>query len=203
MYRWEWLKWVAFVAMVCDHLAVFLLLEYGWLRHVGAFAFPVFCLTVGFGLALTSKPENVAARLVVPSVVAQLAWFAFLGVSHVNVLGVFMLCASVLALYRRHSMAGITAGVLLLLLSGFLEGGPFGVLFVGAGYAFVRSGDRWPALALGAAYSLVVASPLVAAFAVLLPLLPIPSLRVPRVRGLLLWGYPVHLVALGFARWVF
>lgn len=200
-YGWEWLKWVAFAAMVADHVSVFFLAgEFNALRVVGLVAFPVFCLTFGAGLARTREPFRVADRLLLPTVVAQAAWVAFIGVEHVNMLGVFMGCALVVGLHREHPGFGLVGLVALLVLSPVAEGGAFTPLLVLAGFVLGTTGRAWPALLVGALFALGTPVPLVAFGAVLLVLMPQPALRVPRVPGLLLWGYPLHLVALGFLR---
>jgi len=199
-YGWEWLKWLAFAAMVADHLAVFFLGgALGPLRVVGLIAFPIFCLTFGFGLVQSFDTGRIAWRLLMPACIAQAAWDAFHPVPHLNVLFVLLACAFVVALYRERAWWGYAAAAVVVCASPWLEGGPFGLLLVAGGYlAGSPQAVRWPALVAGAAFALVTAVPLVAFAAVLVTLMPQPAIHVPRVRGLLLWGYPAHLLLLGF-----
>jgi len=187
-------KWIAFVAMVCDHVAVFLVgPEYGVLRLIGLVAFPIFCLTFGFGLVSTINLREVSLRLLWPGVIAEAIWVFGTGRFDLNVLLVFALAAVAFDYYRTGH--GLGFAFLLLLASPFLEGGVFGLAFIASGVLVMR-GRYWPAIVVGLCYSLLTPSPLIVIATVLVVLSPQPSFGLPRIRGLLMWGYPAHLALL-------
>jgi hypothetical protein len=189
--RLEVVKWIAFAAMVVDHVGVALLdRSVAWLHLVGGFAFPVFCFCYGLGLARTSDPLQVASRLIVPGALAQAAWF-WIEPSHpVNVLGMFGLCAVAV---RLPWFAAVVLGLAAVV----GEGGLFLPLLVAAGFAAARWGSRVPLVVSGVAWAVLAHSPgaLVATAAVA----RWPerwAVAVPRVPGLLAWGYAAHLALL-------
>lgn len=195
--RLELVKWIAFVAMVADHVD---LIAYGrtvpFLHELGAFAFPAFCLAFGLGLARAGDLGAIAARLLWPALAAQLAWMRVDASHPANVLAVFMCCALVLSYEVPPVMRA--AGVLFL--AGWSwalgEGGPWGVLMVAGAFAAGRSGRWWPLLAGGAGWVALV--PSAGAVAALLAVACWPARwpRLARWRGALAWAYPAHLVAL-------
>lgn len=200
--RLEPVKWLAVVAMVCDHLAITLLPSQAWLRDIGTFAFPAFALSFGVGLAASTDPFRVASRLVAPAVVAQVCWLAIDGAWHpLNVLFMFSLCALVVAVIELRSvrrgvgMAGllVVGGVFVALLpSAKFEGGVMGFLLVAGAYAGARWGWWWasPAPLLWLAF---LPSPgfALGAFAVFFA--PRLAWSLPRRSGVLSWVYAGHL----------
>ena len=195
--RLEALKWLAFAAMVIDHAAL------AWpgsvpieARLIGRFAFPVFCLTFGLGLAQSSSPGQVAARLLLPGVLAQVAW-VFVQTSHpVNMLLVFAACAAAVQLYRSPRWWW-TAGFLLGPVCVFGEGMVFSVALVFAGMAAGAHRTVWPILLSGLAWWFVAPSIGVVVAVVAVAVWSSEWPRVPRIRGLLAWGYALHLLGFG------
>lgn len=131
----ELVKWLAFAAMVVDHIDLVLLERSApWMYQVGRFAFPAFALAFGIGLAHSRDLLSVASRLLWPGVVAQVAW-AFIDPTHpANVLIGFFCCALGLLAWQTWRPAGLAALALLLLTSSGLEGGKGMLLLVGGGY---------------------------------------------------------------------
>ena len=71
----ELVKWLAFVAMVVDHVDLFLFNRtVPWMFEVGRFAAPAFAICFGIGLAFTRDAVAVADRLMWPAVLAQCIW---------------------------------------------------------------------------------------------------------------------------------
>lgn len=200
--RLELLKWLAFAAMVFDHVAVFFPeVAPVWFREVGRFAFPVFALSFGLGLAASDDGEAVLRRLILPGAVAQLAWFAGGQWHGLNVLLAF---AVVGALVLRAAKAEQLAFFMLVWLSllslplSLLDGGFLTPLLVAAGFLSMRLRSWWPALVVGALASLFI-GPVGALGAVAVVLCP--GVRLPRVRAFA-WLYASHvavLAALGAA----
>lgn len=195
--RLEVVKWAAFVAMIVDHVDLALFGRALGGQVVGAFAFPAFALCFGLGLARTGEPGGVVARLVVPAVLAQVAW-VFIEPGHrANVLIVFA-AAAVCVMWHRVSpwMSAAGFAVCAAIAVGQVEGGPLGVLIVAAGFAAGRLGVWWPVVLVGALWC--VGAPSVGAvLGFLVPMLwPASIPRLPRLRGALMWAYPGHLVIL-------
>lgn len=200
--RLEVVKWLAFLAMVADHVD---LLWFGrsvpWLHQVGLFAFPVFALSFGLGLARSSAPLGVAWRLLVAGGVAQLVWFWLDPGHYANVLLVFAACAAVAFVSARSAPLALGLGALVLwLCSRGGEGGLLGAVLVLAGWIAGRgvltAGEaRALFLAVGAWWLLLRPSwAAVLAFALVM-FLPLIGTGVRRWRGALLWLYPAHLLA--------
>lgn len=198
----ELVKWVAFVAMVVDHVDLVLFnRSVPWMFEVGRFAAPAFAICFGIGLAFTRDAFAVADRLMWPAVLAQCVWIVVAPrdypLSYGNVLVVFTCCALVLAACRKHLWAGLAAGTFVLVVSPQLEGGPGLVLLVAAGYLTSRANSWLPYLGGFAPWLAGALSPglvLAALAPVLARLVPF---TVPRIRGFLAWGYPVHLAVIG------
>jgi hypothetical protein len=187
--RLELLKWLAFLAMIVDHVGIAAFhRSVPELHVIGQFAFPVFCLAFGLGLAQSSNPDRVAARLVLPALVAQLAWVVIEPPHGLNVLGMFALCA--VALDRLWLVPLVLAVSLVV-----GEGGPFLPVLVLAGVLASRLAMAAPIVGAGLAWATLIGSPVAAISALAVAFWPAGAL-VPRVPGLLAWGYALHLAAL-------
>jgi len=188
--RFELVKWLAFAAMVVDHVDLLLFeRSLGWAYGVGRLAFPVFALVFGIGLAYSRDLERVARRLALPAAISQIAWVLGQPGYPFNVLVMFALCAIAL----RWSWAA----PFVLLASVFGEAGPLLPLLVLAGYLAGRTASLWPVLIGGLVWCLAAPS-LGAGLAVLLVLASAhygPA-TLPRLPGLLAWGYAAHLAVL-------
>jgi len=196
--RLEVVKAVAFVAMLADHFDLWLFGRQFGLDAVGRFAFPAFALCVGLGLSHSRTPERVALRLLLPAVIAQGVWWSG-GFQHpANVLFVFGLCALAAKGLPCRYGKGI-AWSFVIVACGFVgEGGAFGALMACAGFYAARRRDWLPVLAVAVVWCAL--SPSWAALLAFVTVSCFPANRVvPRVRGLLAWGYPLHLALLAFA----
>lgn len=196
--RLEAVKWLAFVAMVCDHVDLAL---FGrgvpWLHALGTFAFPAFCLTFGLGVATSSNPLAVAKRLVLPAIIAQAAWLVIRPEHPLNVLAVFAACAALEGTAGRW-LGTKGAGYLALAgVAGYVgEGGPWGVMLV-AGASAARDLRRWwPLATVGALWAVLVPTPGTLAALAAVAWWPASWPRIPRTRGLFAWAYAGHLAVL-------
>lgn len=191
--RLEPVKWLAFLAMVCDHLALTLLPSHQWLRQIGTFAFPAFALSFGIGLAGTSDPLRVAKRLIGPAIVAQLSWVAiFAGWHPWNVLVMFAACAVFVWLQRAELRAAFAGALVAVLVAFGFEGGFMGFLLVGGAYLAARGSVWWmfPPVAVWAALQPSVGFVLGVLAVLFAPRL---SIQLPRRPGALAWAYAAHL----------
>lgn len=192
--RLEVVKWVAFAAMIVDHVDLVLFGRALGGQVIGAFAFPAFALCFGLGLARTSDPVGVFSRLLLPAALAQAAWWVIDPGHRVNVLIVFA-ATSVCVVWHRVSSWTSAAGfaICAAIAVGQVEGGPLGVLIVAAGFAAGRLGAWWPVLLVGALWC-VGAPSAGAVLGFTVPMLwPSSWSRMPRWRGALMWAYPAHL----------
>lgn len=192
----ELVKWLAFLAMVADHVDLILLdRSASWLNAIGRFAFPAFAVAFGLGLARSTDPLAVARRLVVPGLVAQSCWMLAPGGPPLNVLLSFAAVAFAVAMAdrsRAHAIGGI---VLVLAIAPWLEGGPAGLMLAVAAWAFAKLRDPlWlvgllPFAAAAPSVGLVagLAAPWIGQRV---------NLAAPRVPGLLAWAYAAHLAVL-------
>lgn len=199
--RLEPLKWLAVVAMVCDHLAVALLPSHQWLRQIGTFAFPVFFLAFGIGLAATSDPFRVAIRLLLPAAVAEVAWQVIDPGHAVNVLFVCSGAAFALWSWRTGRLfdRAVTVLVVVAGLKFGVEGGVLGLALLAGAFLAARDAHWWSdgLLILSIAlWGLLV--PSVGFFLGCAAVLAMPRLSFvfPRISGLLSWVYAQHLVLL-------
>lgn len=135
----ELLKWLALVAMTCDHIAqVFYRGYVPLLSEVGRIAFPVFALVMAYNLAQGGDAGRSMRRLLIWGVIAQPAHaLAFGSLLPLNVLLSFAVAAGcVLAIQRRQWL-------LLVLLAGpvalFVDYAQAGLLLVLAGWWFFSS----------------------------------------------------------------
>jgi len=201
--RLELVKWLAFAAMVADHVD---LLMFGrgvpWLHEVGRFAFPAFALAFGVGLGASARPMQIAARVAVAGVLAQLVWAWNLPGHFANVLLVFAAWACTVALLRWHLLAGLACGLVVATVTAAGgEGGVLGVLLVGAGlvasWRELTPTERSLVLLVGGlGYAVLVGSVTAGLAGVLVAYPPRRWAAMPRLPGLLLWAYPVHLALL-------
>lgn len=195
--RLELVKGAALVAMVADHvdLAVFDR-SVPALHLVGQFAFPAFCLTYGIGLARSSDPLRAVERLLIPAVVAQLAWY-FIRPGHpANVLFVFALCAVAAWAATRSRAAGAAALAFLVGVGAFaFEGGIFGPVLAACGYLGGRLGRLWPVVAGGVAWALLAPSFGAYVAAIVVPLAAIAGPIIPKLPAFP-WLYAAHLALL-------
>jgi len=199
--RLEPLKWLAVLAMICDHLALTVLPQHQWLRAIGTFAYPVFVMSFGVGLASSRDPLRAARALVLPYVVAQAAWLLISPSAPWNVLLVCIYAAMAIAVWRylqpqRFAWVALLVPFALLAadLHGY-EGGVLGFAMLAGAFLFAL-GSPWLLLASSLLWFVLLPSSgfLLGVFAVVfLPRLPF---TVPRVRGLLAWVYAGHLAVL-------
>lgn len=198
----ELFKWLAFAAMVVDHVDLVLFeRSYPWMWHVGRFAMPVFAVCFGVGLAVTRDAAAVARRLIIPAILAQAAWWFCGRVMPLNILFTFAICAVAVSTWRRWPIFGlVVAGLALLPGAEILEGGAWLVGLVVSAFLAQDLRRSWIYAAGAAPWILGLTSPTVA-LAVSVPFLArFTPWTVPRWPGALSWLYPGHLVALALLR---
>lgn len=196
----ELAKWLAFGAMLLDHVDLALFgRSQPWMHAIGRFALPCFAVAFGLGLARASDPLRVGARLVMPALLAQAAW-AFLPSAMdprpVNVLAGFACLAWVEGMRRLWPAAGAAAFAGLLWMSSGIEGSYVLLLIVGATVLAERA--RTVELHAVGALAVAVAVPSPGAFVGLAAphLARRLEIDLPRSAGLLAWAYAAHLAVL-------
>lgn len=190
----EVVKWLAFAAMLCDHVDLILFdRSLAALHAIGYFAAPAFAACFGLGLRHSRDAAAAGLRLAPAAAVAQVAWI-FAGRGDIaNILCTFALCGIVASL---RTWPGRAVGmVALVALTPIIEGGAF-LAAVVLGAAWLPDRLRWWNLATSAPWALIAGSP-AALLGLLAPHLarwvPIGLQRRP---GALAWLYPGHLLLL-------
>lgn len=67
----EWLKGIACITMLIDHIGAVFFPQYRWLRVIGRLAFPIYCFLLAEGVAHTKSPVRYGLRLVVGAVLSE------------------------------------------------------------------------------------------------------------------------------------
>ena len=76
----EWLKLLACVSMLIDHVGLIFLPQFVWLRIIGRIAFPIYCFLLVEGVCHTKNPMKYALRLGICVVLSELPYdLAFYG----------------------------------------------------------------------------------------------------------------------------
>lgn len=177
----EWLKRIAFVAMLIDHVDMILLdRSQAWMWAIGRIAFPIFVFTFAFGLAYSRDPARVGLRVLAVACVAQGVWWLVDPTYGANVLFVMALAAFAALGSAARPWPWLVVFVVYLLAVGRIEGGVLGLLCLIVGTA---AGLWWRDPADLPPRALVLVS----------HALP----RLPRSGPWLLWAYPLHLAAFG------
>ena len=68
----EWLKLIACVTMLIDHIGAALLPQYLWMRYIGRIAFPIYCFLLAEGVHYTKNPKKYGQRLGVGVLLSEL-----------------------------------------------------------------------------------------------------------------------------------
>lgn len=68
----EWLKLIACVTMLIDHVGAALLPQYIILRVIGRIAFPIYCFLLAEGVAYTKNPRRYGLRLGIGAVLSEI-----------------------------------------------------------------------------------------------------------------------------------
>lgn len=199
----EALKWIAFAAMVFDHVDV-VLLDRGapWLMYVGRLAMPIFAIVFGFNLARARDPIATIKRLALVGLAVQpIVWVTINRgqVLPLNILLTFAAGGLVAHLVRRDQV--LPAIAVLAITSLFVDYFVAGVLLVASSSLYVWT--RGPAALAGMAIAIAALCLVngnawaLAGVALVWSARWWPSIDVPRWRWAFLVLYPAHLVALG------
>ena len=101
----EWLKIIACLTMLIDHIgAVFFPGQLAW-RMVGRIAFPIYCFLLAEGLARTRNMKRYGIRLAIGAVLAEipfdLLFFGGLTLAHQSVMVTLLICYFMVLWMRR------------------------------------------------------------------------------------------------------
>lgn len=76
----EWLKVIACLTMLTDHVGAVFFPRLYWLRIVGRLAFPVYCFLLAEGIAHTKSPRKYGIRLLIGAALSELSFdYLFFG----------------------------------------------------------------------------------------------------------------------------
>lgn len=204
----EGLKWIAFAAMLCDHVMryVFGSVPFSmWL--LGRLAFPLFAISFALGIAHADpqKFEGVTKRLVMWGVLAAITGLFVGRVLPINILVTFALGLIAYQALTLRWFAGYLIAGLAALCGMVCEGGAPGVLGVATLIWWAREGsygfNRWYTFGLGIALICLGNGDLYAALAVpVVAAAVVGQFELPRSRGVFHWLYAAHFIALAGLR---
>lgn len=76
----EWLKAIACITMLADHVGAVFYPQFLWLRIIGRISFPIFCFLLVEGSAHTQNPPKYAIRLLIGAVLSEFSFdYLFFG----------------------------------------------------------------------------------------------------------------------------
>lgn len=204
----EALKWIAFLAMVADHIDVlFFDRTMPALFAIGRVAMPVFAIVLGYNLSRCRDPERVVRRLIIAGLLVQPLAIATINRGEIlplNILLTFAAGAALVTLGDRGRLH--LAGVLLVVATLAMDYSVIGAGLVAVSWLYFRTGRAGALAGLavlvaglcalnGNSWALVGVGLVLAAGWV--------PVDLPRVRGGFLALYVGHLLALGgLALWL-
>lgn len=201
----EWLKAIACVTMLIDHVGAVFFPAQTWLRIIGRIAFPIYCFLLAEGAAHTKKPKRYALRLLTGAVLSEFSFdYLFFGgmtLRHQSVM-VTLLIGLLMALWMKKGGRVLPLAVCFLAAELMCtDYGGWGVALI---WVFVVSRNmplRWLIQTGGMALIFWLMSGGIQMFAILAmgPILLYSGRKASSDR-LLQWGfylfYPVHLTVL-------
>ena len=197
------LKWIAIISMLIDHIGAVLFPWCEWMRIVGRLAFPIFAYLLVEGFVYTKDVKKYLVRLGLFALISEIPFdLAFFGTVfapvHQNVFfelfcGILMLC---LMLKTPSKTNQIIILIVMLLISDWLglDYGSWGLLMVYACYKFRE--QKIVKLALLVIFNLLMGySQIYAGLAVILIAFHNRELG-PKMKWLFYAFYPAHLMIL-------
>ncbi len=139
----EWLKLIACISMLIDHVGAVFFPDVVFLRILGRAAFPIYCFLLVEGICHTGNPRRYAGRLALGAIVSELPFdLLFWGVptlAHQSVM-LTLLLGFCMAQWMRHSRLRILPLLLCGLAAEFLQTdyGITGILII---YLFLVTRD--------------------------------------------------------------
>lgn len=137
--RSDWLKIIAMVTMLIDHVGYYLVPRdttiYMAMRIIGRIAFPIFAYYVAMGYKRTSNINKYMIRMFVFAIITQVPFYFFShGQFYLNVMFTFFMALLMLRLYERKNLLW----VVMLFISDILnmDYGAYGLLIVLIFYLF-------------------------------------------------------------------
>jgi hypothetical protein len=144
----EFLKIIAIVTMVSDHVGKILYPNLLFLQVIGRLAFPIFAYLVVLGVESTKKPGKYMATLLLFAVVSQVPYYLAFGIQpfdQLNILFSLFLCAVTIYFYNKKS---VLAFVPLLLSIFLMTEGSYYVVLTAVGMKLLKDMPKLGALAL-------------------------------------------------------
>jgi hypothetical protein len=140
----EAVKWIAFALMVLDHVTIFVTPERpAWAYLLGRLVFPLFAMSLAYGLRTAGEVavQHCAKRLLLWALVAQIPFSLLIPGLVLNVLFTFWAAVFLYASFRwnRWNVSRAILCALAVLISGVVEFGTVGVLFVVCAIAHARA----------------------------------------------------------------
>lgn len=199
-----WLKWIAMVSMLVDHVGMALYPQYLFLRIIGRLAFPIYCFLLVEGAVHTSHKKRYLGRLFLFALLSEIPFDLLVSgqlfcLDYQNVFFTLLLgLLAVFALERwKASGYGAVISLLLVLLAWFArtDYGGGGVIIILLFYLFRRQ-QLLKTVSFATATVLLYGGLQNYAILSMGPVLCYNGERGPRVKYFFYVFYPAHLLVL-------
>lgn len=207
-----WLKLLAVLFMIIDHIGVVMFPEDLTWRMIGRLAFPLFAYQLAIGFAYSKNHTVQLKYLMLFAMVSQIPFAIVTGVPvtswHLNIFVTFTVAYALMMLWEKvNKIVFVTALLLVLLLQPPVDYGWYGILLPLGFYVFRKHPIGQIGLLLLATFVKSVYGSPVQAFAVfsLFVLMLLRIGKMPHVtvsKWFFYWFYPVHLAVLAVIKLV-
>jgi len=202
----DFLKLVAMLSMVVDHVGLVFFPQVVALRIVGRIAFPIFASGIADGYRYTSNLKMYLYRLLFFGAISQIPFMIMAGKYELNILFSFVLSLLfIFALDKKKYWLGIS--VLLFIFFIKCDYGFYGIAMVSLFY-FLRAKKLLLTISLAAIslffYKIYNQSLILFSFLGFLPAIYFPNkiIKVTLPRHFFYWFYPIHLIILIFIKYI-
>ena len=146
----EFLKIIAIVTMVIDHVGRILYPDLLFLQVIGRLSFPLFAYLVVLGVESTKKPRKYMTTLLIFALISQVPYFLAFGIQpfeRLNILFSLFLSAVTIYYYNKRSPLAFVPLLLSLILIDIIEGSYY-VVLTAVGMKLLKTNPKLGILAL-------------------------------------------------------
>ena len=146
----EFLKIIAIVTMVIDHVGRILYPDLLFLQVIGRLSFPLFAYLIVLGVESTKKPRKYMATLLIFALISQVPYFLAFGIQpfeRLNILFSLFLSAVTIYYYNKRSPLAFVPLLLSLILIDIIEGSYY-VVLTAVGMKLLKTNPKLGILAL-------------------------------------------------------
>jgi hypothetical protein len=146
----EFLKIIAIVTMVIDHVGRILYPDLLFLQVIGRLSFPLFAYLIVLGVESTKKPRKYMTTLLIFALISQVPYFLAFGIQpfeRLNILFSLFLSAVTIYYYNKRSPLAFVPLLLSLILIDIIEGSYY-VVLTAVGMKLLKTNPKLGILAL-------------------------------------------------------